>query len=157
MFNSLKNELQNILSGKSEVRNGVVIQTAAGYLKESSRTSNVVKESKHYKKQETATLKKFISENKLWVDNIDLENYVSEGAEQKVYLKDDKTVQLIATARGENRLLNQTGYEYCSLDISDSKNVFTSGWFLKNSTLSISDDVILFLSFGQIYSKINLF
>ena len=38
-------------------------------------------------------------------------------------LKLDNTVQLIATARGENRLLDQVGYEYCSLDISDEKNV----------------------------------
>jgi dTDP-4-dehydrorhamnose reductase len=38
-------------------------------------------------------------------------------------LKEDSTVQLIATARGENRLLNQSGYEYCSLDISDENNV----------------------------------
>lgn len=38
-------------------------------------------------------------------------------------LKEDKSVQLIATARGENRLLNQDGYEYCSLDISDENNV----------------------------------
>ncbi|HEY1039104.1 MAG TPA: SDR family oxidoreductase [Bacteroidia bacterium] len=38
-------------------------------------------------------------------------------------LREDKTVQLIATARGENRLLGKDGYEYCSLDISDEKNV----------------------------------
>ncbi len=38
-------------------------------------------------------------------------------------LKEDKDVQLIATARGENRLLDQVGYEYCSLDISDENNV----------------------------------
>lgn len=38
-------------------------------------------------------------------------------------LKLDVSVKLIATARGENRLLDQAGYEYCSLDISDEKNV----------------------------------
>jgi len=38
-------------------------------------------------------------------------------------LREDKDVQLIATARGENRLLNQGGYEYCSLEISDENNV----------------------------------
>lgn len=38
-------------------------------------------------------------------------------------LREDKSVQLIATARGENRLLGKEGYEYCSLDISDMKNV----------------------------------
>lgn len=38
-------------------------------------------------------------------------------------LREEEGVQLIATARGENRLLNQEGYEYCSLDISDENNV----------------------------------
>ena len=38
-------------------------------------------------------------------------------------LKLDAAVQLIATARGENRLLDKNGYEYCSLDISDENNV----------------------------------
>ena len=38
-------------------------------------------------------------------------------------LKEDREVRLIATARGENRLLDQNGYEYCSLDISDENNV----------------------------------
>ena len=38
-------------------------------------------------------------------------------------LKERKDVQLIATARGQNRLIDQSGYEYRTLDISDQKNV----------------------------------
>jgi len=38
-------------------------------------------------------------------------------------LKNDSGIRLIATARGENRLLDQNGYEYCSLDISDEAQV----------------------------------
>lgn len=38
-------------------------------------------------------------------------------------LKDRTDVELIATARGENRLLNQSGYQYLSLDICDKQNV----------------------------------
>ena len=38
-------------------------------------------------------------------------------------LKDRTDVELIATARGENRLLNQKGYQYFSLDIGDKANV----------------------------------
>ncbi len=38
-------------------------------------------------------------------------------------LKSDQEVELIATARGENRLKNQGGYTYRSLDITDSANV----------------------------------
>ncbi|MFC2175941.1 SDR family oxidoreductase [Bacteroidota bacterium] len=38
-------------------------------------------------------------------------------------LKDRKDVELIATARGENRLLNQEGYTFCTLNIEDKANV----------------------------------
>ncbi|MFT4544299.1 MAG: dTDP-4-dehydrorhamnose reductase [Bacteroidia bacterium] len=38
-------------------------------------------------------------------------------------LKDRSDVELIATARGENRLLSQKGYQYFSLDIGNKANV----------------------------------
>ncbi|MCF8459438.1 MAG: SDR family oxidoreductase [Flavobacteriales bacterium] len=38
-------------------------------------------------------------------------------------LKDRADVELIATARGENRLLNQNGYAFYSLNIEDQSNV----------------------------------
>lgn len=47
---------------------------------------------KQFKKQETKILEKFISDNNLWVQDINPKNYVSEGAEQRVFLKDGKYV-----------------------------------------------------------------
>jgi Serine/Threonine/Tyrosine Kinase found in polyvalent proteins len=88
----MKHELQRIISGKSQVRNGAVIQATACYLKRSQRTSKLVKESKLYKKQETEVLKDYITKNNVWFSDVAIENYVSEGAEQKVYLKDGKNV-----------------------------------------------------------------
>ncbi|MFT4525280.1 MAG: dTDP-4-dehydrorhamnose reductase [Granulosicoccus sp.] len=38
-------------------------------------------------------------------------------------LKADPEVELIATARGENRLIDHEGYEYSSMDITDHDNV----------------------------------
>jgi dTDP-4-dehydrorhamnose reductase len=38
-------------------------------------------------------------------------------------LKEREDVELIATARGENRLIDKNGYKFLSLDISDQKNV----------------------------------
>ena len=38
-------------------------------------------------------------------------------------LKKDKAVQLIATARGENRIPGEHDFEYCSMDISSPENV----------------------------------
>jgi hypothetical protein len=94
----LNHELQNIISGKSQVRHGAIIQAAAGYLGRSTQASSVAKHNKHFKKQETEALEKFITDNQLWVENIDSEKYVAEGAEQKVYLRNDKNVSKLNDA-----------------------------------------------------------
>lgn len=91
MQNHLKDELHNVLSGKSQIRFGTIIQTIASYLNNGTQTSTNVEEEKHHKKQETKRLEDYISEKKLWID-VDLSQYVSEGAEQKVYLKDTENV-----------------------------------------------------------------
>ena len=88
----MKNELHNILSGKSKVRFGTAIQTISRYVRESSETGTTAKSTKHYKKQETEIVEKYISENSLWINDIDFSQYISEGAEQRVYLKDTKHV-----------------------------------------------------------------
>ncbi|MBK8806017.1 MAG: hypothetical protein IPO21_04950 [Bacteroidales bacterium] len=87
----MKNELHNVLSGKSQIRFGTVIQSIASYLNDGEKASATIEIEKHFKKQETKRLEDFISENKLWID-IDLSQYISEGAEQKVYLKDTENV-----------------------------------------------------------------
>jgi len=52
----MKYELQLIISGKSQVKYGAIIQAAASYLERSQSTSDLVKESKYFKKQETDRL-----------------------------------------------------------------------------------------------------
>ena len=91
MQNDLRYELQNVLSGKSQIRFGAIIQTIASYLKDGEKTSATIEIEKHFKKEETKRLEDYISKKKLWVA-IDLSQYVSEGAEQKVYLKDTVNV-----------------------------------------------------------------
>jgi hypothetical protein len=88
----MKNELRNLISGKGKVRYGSLIQAAASYLKTSPRASAVAENEKLYRQKETESLKEFITQNGLWVSTINIDNYVSEGAEQKVYLADDKHV-----------------------------------------------------------------
>jgi hypothetical protein len=85
-------ELQNILSGTQQVSHGAIIQTIADYLRRCQETSALVKTDKHFKSEETKKLIHFIDEHQLWVQGIDINLYLSEGAEQKVYLKDEKTV-----------------------------------------------------------------
>jgi hypothetical protein len=91
MQNHLKDELHNVLSGKSQVRFGAIIQSIASYLNDGTQTSAIIEDEKYFKKQETKRLESYISDKNLWID-IDLTQYVSEGAEQKVYLKDTENV-----------------------------------------------------------------
>ena len=88
----MTDELQNIISGKSKVRFGNLIQTAISYLRTSSNSSKNAQREKSLKNQEKESLITFINQNKLWISNIDFNLYVSEGAEQKVFLNDKKHV-----------------------------------------------------------------
>jgi hypothetical protein len=92
MQNHLKNELHNVLSGKSEVRYGAIIQSVTRYLSNGSQSSSNAENQKHFKEKETKELEKFISNKNLWINNVDFSQYVTEGAEQKVYLKDSEHV-----------------------------------------------------------------
>lgn len=92
MQNSIKDELHNVLSGKSQVRFGATIQAIARYLDDGEKTSATIEIDKHFKKQETKRLEDYISKNNLWIENIDFSQYISEGAEQRVYLKDSEHV-----------------------------------------------------------------
>lgn len=88
----IKDELKNIIQGKSSVSNGELIQTISLYLRGSKKTSSLVETEQYSKKQETEELIRFINSNKLWVCDIDFEKFISEGAEQKVYVKDVENV-----------------------------------------------------------------
>ena len=86
MQNHLKNELHNVISGKSQVSYGAIIQAIASYLDNGSQASDEIESSKQIREQETKKLESFVTEQNLWIKNIDFSQYVSEGAEQRVYL-----------------------------------------------------------------------
>lgn len=92
MQNQLKNELQNIISGKGKVRYGTIIQAIACYLNDGAQTSPKAQRGEQIKEQERKNLEEFIFENNLWIEHLDLSQFVSSGAEQKVYLKDAEHV-----------------------------------------------------------------
>ena len=92
MQNDLRYELQNVLSGKSQISFGTTIQAIANYLKNGETTSSSIEIAKHFKSEETQRLESYIILNNLWAKDIKLSQYVSEGAEQKVYLKDSEYV-----------------------------------------------------------------
>lgn len=70
MQNHLKDELHNIISGKSQVRFGELIQAIAGYLKNGERTSVETQNAKSLKSEETERLKSYISDNILLLNPI---------------------------------------------------------------------------------------
>jgi hypothetical protein len=71
MQNHLKDELHNVLSGKSEIRFGATIQAVSRYLNNGEKASPTFEVEKHFKKQETEKLEKYISANNLWIKDID--------------------------------------------------------------------------------------
>ena len=92
MQNHLKDELHNVISGKSQVRFGAAVQAIASYLNDSAQAGRNTSDEKQIKNQETEKLEIYISKNNRWINDIDFSQYVSEGAEQKVYLKDSENV-----------------------------------------------------------------
>ena len=92
MQTQLKQELYDVISGKSEVRFGTTIQSIASYLAKGSKPSSEIENSKYFKEEEAKKLVSYVTENELWINDIDLTQYISEGAEQKVYLKSSEHV-----------------------------------------------------------------
>jgi hypothetical protein len=88
----MNDEIQRIISGESQVRYGTNIHAAIRYLREGEKSGALDKSGKYFKREETERLKKYIAEQNLWVKDIDLTHYISEGIEQRVYLKDSKSV-----------------------------------------------------------------
>jgi len=87
MQEALKREIHDVISGKGQVRFGATVQTVASHLGEGAQTGTGTEDPKQVKRQETARLEKFITEKGLWITDIDFTQYVSEGAEQRVFLK----------------------------------------------------------------------
>jgi hypothetical protein len=55
----MKHELQNIISGKSQVRYGDAIQAISRYLRKSKRPSGTIESSKQIKRKEATLIKQF--------------------------------------------------------------------------------------------------
>ena len=77
----MKDDIQNILSGKSQVKHHHLIQTTCSYLKGSQGAGTMAQDQQQLKEQEAEKLIQFASDHNLWVHSINIENYVSQGAE----------------------------------------------------------------------------
>ena len=88
----MNDEIRRIVSGESQVRYGTNIQAALDNLRKGEKSGALDKTDKFFKCEETKRLRQYADNQNLWIKDIDLNNYVSEGAEQKVYLKDGRSV-----------------------------------------------------------------
>ena len=89
---TVKNELQNILSGKSEVSYGTSIQAITLYLRTSIGTSTTAQGNEPDKREETKKLIEYINNYHLWNCDINFNLFISSGAEQRVFIKDTHKV-----------------------------------------------------------------
>jgi hypothetical protein len=86
---SLKDELQNIISGNGSVRNGKTIQAINHHIRREKKSVSTPENGKFLKQEETKILLTYISEHNLWCSAPKESNYIGEGAEQKVYEHSD--------------------------------------------------------------------
>lgn len=86
---SIKDELQNIVSGNGSVRNGDTIQSISSFLRGKKKSVSDSEKAKFSKVEETKVLIDYIEINNLWFQTIDNSKYIGEGAEQKIYESSD--------------------------------------------------------------------
>ncbi|WP_160376066.1 hypothetical protein [Flavobacterium hydrocarbonoxydans] len=68
----MKDELQNIISGKSQVKHGTNIQAGARYLRKSKSASGTFESGKQIKSEEKALIKQFCDRNGFWITSINI-------------------------------------------------------------------------------------
>lgn len=88
-----KYELQDIVFRNEPNGSGSQLQKAQSFLRRYAEASSPVKKQQRFKDEETAALLKFAEhENLIYSSPIASKDYISEGAEQKVYRFDDKYI-----------------------------------------------------------------
>ena len=90
---NIKNELQNIITGNGQIGNKNLIKTIQDVLRRNEESIQISSQNKLVKSEEEIFLKHIIeAEDLTYKEEISESNYISEGAEQKVYRLDDKYV-----------------------------------------------------------------
>jgi Serine/Threonine/Tyrosine Kinase found in polyvalent proteins len=89
---AVKNELQNIIYGKSNTGESNTIQAAKTYLGNHSKAGSETKNTKPARAEEERALIDYAAQNKLFIKKEQLGDYITEGAEQKVFYKENNTV-----------------------------------------------------------------
>lgn len=90
---NIKNELQNIITGNGQIGDKNLIKTIQDILRRNEKSIQISSQNKLVKSEEEIFLKHIIeAEDLTYKEEISESNYISEGAEQKVYRLDDKYI-----------------------------------------------------------------
>ena len=90
---NIKDELQNIILGDDQNGTGGQLKKAQSFLRRYAQASIPTKKHQHFKNEEAAALIAFAKEEGLFYNHPILkDDFISEGAEQKVYRFDDTHV-----------------------------------------------------------------
>ena len=90
---NIKNELQNIITGNGQIGDKNLIKTIQDVLRRNEESIQISSQNKLVKSEEEIVLKHIIeAEDLTYKEEISESDYISEGAEQKVYRLDDKYV-----------------------------------------------------------------
>ena len=90
---NIKNELQNIITGNGQIGDKNLIKKIKDVLRRNEKSIQISSQNKLVKSEEEIFLKHIIeAEDLTYKEEISESNYISEGAEQKVYRLDDKYV-----------------------------------------------------------------
>ncbi|HET6993825.1 MAG TPA: hypothetical protein VFI06_02530 [Chitinophagaceae bacterium] len=84
---SFKNELQNVIKGKSSSGESDSIQAAKTYLRNHTRPGSEGQSSNQGRPEEERALREYARQNGLFIDKSDLGHFITSGAEQKVFYK----------------------------------------------------------------------
>jgi hypothetical protein len=85
----LKNELKNFLSGAGKTESKNLIYAIAGYLATGKKAGEKTEISKLTKQEETKLITEYLSTHQHPNIEVDESRYLTEGAEQKIYLSND--------------------------------------------------------------------
>lgn len=81
----LKNELQNIIKGKVAAGKDQLIQTVQAHLRTRKGTGKIAEEEQLVRSNEERSLINFAETKNLWIPGVTWGEYITEGAEQKIY------------------------------------------------------------------------
>ena len=157
---SFKNELQDILQGKSRVSHGTAIQAVTHLLSRCQTACYLGKTTQQIKEEESKWIAEYCDINNFWIRESPFDNFISQGAEQRVYIKDERTVYKLNdsiyyatwTDYLNNLLLNNyyfpdTAYQLCGFYISEEQILYAlvEQRFVKATGLTDLNNVRLFL------------